>query len=71
MSEPAPVVLDAHAWIWLVEGNLSIPTAARRAIEQAAAAGQVWVSAISTWEVAMLAAKRRVVFSLDVQTWID
>ena len=71
MSEPPPVMLDTHVWIWLMEGNLAIPTAARKSIEQAAAAGQLWVSAISTWEVAMRAAKGRVVFSLDVQTWID
>jgi len=53
-----------------MEGTPAIPTAARKIIEQAAATGQLWVSAISTWEVAMLAAKGRVVFSLDVQTWM-
>jgi PIN domain nuclease of toxin-antitoxin system len=64
------VLLDTHAWIWLMEGTPAIPAAVRKIIEQAADAGQLWVSAISTWEVAMLAAKGRVVFSLDVQTWI-
>ena len=54
-----------------MEGTPAIATAARKIIGQAADTGQLWVSAISTWEVAMLAATGRVVFSLDVQSWMN
>jgi PIN domain nuclease of toxin-antitoxin system len=53
-----------------MEGAPSIPTAVRTSIEQAATAGRLWVSAISVWEVAMLAAKSHVVFSMDVHAWV-
>ena len=70
MSKASPLLLDTHAWIWLMEGATGIPAAARGSIEQAANAGSLWVSAISVWEVAMLAAKGRVVFSTDVHAWV-
>jgi PIN domain nuclease of toxin-antitoxin system len=53
-----------------MEAVPSIPVAARTTIEQAATSGRLWVSAISVWEVAMLAAKGRVVFSTDVLAWV-
>ncbi|OGG20185.1 twitching motility protein PilT, partial [Candidatus Gottesmanbacteria bacterium RIFCSPHIGHO2_02_FULL_40_13] len=30
-----------------------------------------YVSAISVWEIAMLAVKRRLVFTMDMDTWLD
>jgi PIN domain nuclease of toxin-antitoxin system len=66
----APLLLDTHAWIWLMEGAPGIPAAPRALVEQAAIAGRLWVSAISVWEVAMLASKGRVVFSTDVHAWV-
>ena len=47
------VVLDTHAWLWWVDDPSRLGKAARETIE---AAGSVGVSAISCWEVAMLAA---------------
>jgi PIN domain nuclease of toxin-antitoxin system len=70
MSKASPLLLDTHAWIWVMEGAPGIPAAARTSIEQAATAGRLWVSAISVWEVAMLVAKGRVVFSTDVHAWV-
>jgi PIN domain nuclease of toxin-antitoxin system len=64
------LLLDTHAWVWLLEGAPGIPAVPRALIERTATAGCLWISAISVWEVAMLAAKGRLLFSTDVQTWI-
>lgn len=72
-DRPGPlVVLDTHVWIWMVEGDraaLSAP--AIDAIERAAKAGAVRVSAISVWEVAMLEAKGTISLSRPVEDWVD
>lgn len=39
-------------------------------IEQAAAAGRLFVSVMSVWEVGMLEAARRIRLSTDVHTWV-
>lgn len=65
-------ILDTHVWIWMVEGDraaLSAP--AIEAIERAAKAGAVRVSAISVWEVAMLEAKGRISLSRPVDDWVQ
>lgn len=65
------ILLDTHAWVWWVSdpGELSAP--AREALDEAAGrGGPVYLSTISTWEVAMLVAKGRLELTLDVQDWI-
>jgi PIN domain nuclease of toxin-antitoxin system len=57
-------VLDTHAWIWISAG----------APEAAAAAtfrGRCIVSAISVWEVSMLAEKGRLELAPDLDVWIS
>jgi len=50
------LVLDTHVWIWAVEGMTDrLDPKALTAIEQAARASTLAVSAISVWELAMLA----------------
>lgn len=66
-----PLLLDTHAWIWLMEGaHREIGRQARETAEAAAARGGILVSAISVWEVAMLEAKGRVRFTLQIDEWV-
>jgi PIN domain nuclease of toxin-antitoxin system len=66
-----PLILDTHVWLWMVEGDRSaLPPAAIDAIEEAARAGAVRVSAISVWEVAMLEARGRIGLSRPVDDWV-
>lgn len=66
-----PLLLDTHVWIWVMEGaGREIGPVAHAAVEEAGADGRVLVSAISVWEVAMLAAKGRIRFSMDVSEWV-
>ncbi len=62
------IILDTHAWIWWINESQKLAPRAREAIQLEDAIG---ITAISCWELAMLAAKGRLELSMDVQVWID
>jgi len=67
----APLLLDTHVWIWVMEGRTSeVRPDALDAVGRAQADGRVWVSAISVWEVGMLEAKGRLTLSRGVRDWV-
>ena len=62
------ILLDTHIWFFYInEGPEKLSDAAQQAIRQNDMLG---VSIISCWEIAMLVAKQRLKFSIDVQDWI-
>ena len=65
------VLLDIHALVWLVVGDGQLRLAVRRRIETAAQEQQLWVSAITPWEIGMLVAKGRLVLDRDVMDWLQ
>lgn len=65
------VLLDTHAWVWLLNGSQRLGSRARKAIQRSLAEGAVLVSAISPWEVAMLVSKGRLVLDRDVDEWVQ
>ena len=66
------ILLDTHALVWWLAEPDRIPPKARRAIDAAVKANQsIAVSAISVWEIAMLVARKRLAFTIDIGTWID
>ena len=65
------IILDTHALIWWVNGDGRLSKKAKNAIDkELAAGGQVLVSAISAWEVAMLVEKGRLGLTMDLDEWI-
>jgi PIN domain nuclease of toxin-antitoxin system len=62
------IVLDTHAWVWWATSSQGLSKNAAKTIH---GARTVCISAISCWEVAMLVAKRRLVFDRDVEVWLD
>jgi len=65
-------VLDTHALVWWVSEPSLIPEKARRLIDSVVESGRpVSVSAISIWEVAMLAARDRLAFTMPTELWIS
>lgn len=65
-------LLDTHLWIWLQEGDRD--RLKRSAIEQATAWHQerrLHISAISVWEVAQLACRRRITLSMPLDAWLQ
>lgn len=63
------ILLDTHVLLWLRSGDRRLGAAARSEIERAWRAGEVCVSAISFWEVALLKVKGRIRFPEDVAQW--
>jgi PIN domain nuclease of toxin-antitoxin system len=70
-SSPRPLVLDTHVWIWIMEGlESALSPSTVRLLEEGAVQGQLVVSAISVWEVAMLEARGRMTLSVPLDEWI-
>jgi len=64
------VLLDTCAMIFVATGRAMTPDA-RQEIRAASLAGAILVSPVSAWEVGLLAARRRVRFRPDPQTWFQ
>jgi PIN domain nuclease of toxin-antitoxin system len=66
------IVLDTHALLWWASGDTKqLSTAAAQAIEAELNGGQIGVSSISAWELAMLVAKGRIALSMDIGEWLS
>ena len=61
------LVLDTHALLWFASNPDKLSDRAKEEIE---AAGVLYVSSISAWEIGMLVAKERLVLTYDVGDWI-
>ena len=70
-SDPDPLLLDTHVWLWLVAGSADLSTEARLTIDEAAASGTLRIAAISLWEVALLASRGRIVLGKSIGPWLD
>jgi PIN domain nuclease of toxin-antitoxin system len=68
-SEPQRLLLDTHVWLWLEAGTAELSASARRAIASALGAGRLHIAAISLWELALLAARRRIVLGTPTDLW--
>ena len=64
------IVLDTHALVWWVTGDLSLSKKAKNAIARELAGGEIVVSSISAWEIAMLVAREKLVLTMDVDSWL-
>jgi len=61
------IVLDTHAWIWLIKEPLRLGRAARKEIERAE---RIIISTISCYEVAWLERRGRVRLDRATDAWI-
>lgn len=64
------IVLDTHALVWWVTDDPTLSKKAKAIIEREQAAGEIVVSSISAWEIAMLVEREKLVLSVDVSTWL-
>lgn len=66
------IVLDTHTLLWWASGDKEqLSGAATQAIEAELNGGQIRVSSISAWELAMLVAKGRIALSMDIAEWLS
>ncbi len=63
------ILLDTHVLVWLDEANPRLGVGAIERINTAFHAGDVFVSAISFWEVGMLVGKNRIRLEMDLSVW--
>ena len=68
MGSRSLIILDTHAWIWLVDDPTRLSKAAARAIRSARGIG---VAAISCWEIAVLVEKGRINLDRNPLDWIE
>jgi PIN domain nuclease of toxin-antitoxin system len=64
------MLLDTHVWIWAATGEPRLGARTRRALNRQAAAGRVYVSSISAFEISALSAAGRLVLNQPVERWI-
>lgn len=65
------IVLDTHTLIWAVDGDPRLGPTARAAIDEMGRTDGIAVSAITPWEIALLAERDRLRLGSDVSVWID
>lgn len=65
------IVLDTHVLIWWVDDPSQLSGPALAAIEKAMLTRSVYVSCISSWEIALLVERGRLKLALDVRDWLS
>jgi PIN domain nuclease of toxin-antitoxin system len=66
------LLLDTHCWLWAQLGLIQrLSRAALEAIRSAESEGNLRISVISIWELAMLEQRGRVALPMNVRTWVD
>ena len=64
------LLLDTHVWIWYVNGNKELSNTAKKKITAALHHHEVYIAAISLWEISMLEKKKRITFEMSCLEWI-
>ena len=64
------IILDTHVFLWYMQGNTTLTPAFRKTVEKKED-GTVLVSAISMWEIGMLAERGRIQLEMDTLEWVE
>jgi PIN domain nuclease of toxin-antitoxin system len=64
------LLLDTHALIWLLSGDTRLGKRTASAIEKESTEDRVLLSAITPWEIGLLASKKRIELHRDPLQWI-
>jgi PIN domain nuclease of toxin-antitoxin system len=64
------IVLDTHVWIWWVSSPVFLSETAKGIIDEAVTKKNIIISAISTWEVAMLVSRGRLKLTMSAGDWV-
>ena len=62
------ILLDTHIWLWLVSEPGKINRHLRGELEDPG--NELWLSPISTWEILVLANKRRIRLNKEPSDWV-
>jgi PIN domain nuclease of toxin-antitoxin system len=64
------IVLDTHTLLWWVNDPTTLSKPAAKVIDAAVKSNSVYVSCISSWEIALLVERGRLRLALDVRDWV-
>lgn len=70
MGSPEVIVLDTHALIWWINDPGQLSKTAQAVTEEARKDKVLYVSCISSWEIALLVQRNRLQLALDVRDWL-
>lgn len=62
------LLLDTHIWIWSLEEPSRLTGRLRRRLDRAES---LWLSPVSTWELALLIERGRVGLDRPIRAWVD
>ena len=65
------IVIDTHVLVWAMQDDPKLGPLARSSLETAAASEALGVSAITPWEIALLAERGRLILSREAGLWIE
>jgi PIN domain nuclease of toxin-antitoxin system len=64
------MLLDTHSLVWWVNGSNDLSDAAMAAIAAEISSGELCMSSISAWEIALLVAGGRLTLPMPVTEWL-
>jgi len=64
------IVLDTHVWIWWVSSPEFLSKTAKQIIDEAVTERNIFISSISTWEVAILVSRGRLKLTMSPGDWV-
>lgn len=64
------IVLDTHVWIWWVSSPEFLSEKAKQIIDEAVTGKNIFISSISTWEVAILVSRGRLKLTMSPGDWV-
>lgn len=64
-------LLDTHIWIAFANGDPTLSKSIRNTINSAAQQGDLYIAAISLWEIAMLVNRKRIILEMPCLEWIN
>jgi PIN domain nuclease of toxin-antitoxin system len=65
------LLLDTHIWLWFAEGGRKLEIDISQKITKAGSLGQLYLSAISLWELAMMFGKGRLTLHMPFREWLQ
>jgi PIN domain nuclease of toxin-antitoxin system len=63
------ILLDTHVLLWHAQGDRRLGSRTRKLIEARASTGEASFSALSIWELALLASAQRIRLDLPCESW--
>lgn len=65
------ILVDTHIWLWHLNGEESLSSKIKKMIDTSAFENALYLSAISLWEIAMLASKKKINFTTSPLAWMN